>query len=208
MTVIAPVIRSVSAFGRPLVRIVVPPELIGRGNGASAVVSPAGTWVLSDRPVFRCSFPGAGPDTRYSLRVEDPSGGTLTAEKVGPAPEWQPAYRLPRGRVMTWTVSAKVGDRDYSATGRFGVLTEDEARRVRQSAARVKSLERAGVYRRAGLLTEAAAVLEKVPPSSRDDPAAERELVAIRKAMQPQVTWAKAEGPEPPAEEGSPPVSP
>ncbi|HEY3268254.1 MAG TPA: hypothetical protein VGM37_15140 [Armatimonadota bacterium] len=192
---VAPVDRSVAALGRPLVRIAAADSLAQRGGGAPGAtsLSPARTWVLSDRPEFRCSFPGAGPETRYAAQVEAASGDRLTAAQTGSSLKWHPAYRLLRGEKASWTVTARVGDREYSATGRFGVLTEGEADRVRVLAGRTAGIDKARVYRRAGLMLDALAFLETIPASSPHGKEAGRMLSEIRNAMRPEVEWRESE---------------
>jgi len=196
--ILPPFVRSVANLGRPLVSITAPSGLIPRDGSTSIVLSPAGTWVLSDRPVFRVRVPGSDADTRYILRVQVPSGEALSVEKVGESLEWQPAVRLPRGETITWTASARVGATDYAATGRFGVLTENQVEQVERHPSRVKGFERAQMYRTTGLLEEAAAVLEEEISTGGDRSPERRVLVEIREAMLPQVTWSEPEsaGPE------------
>lgn len=185
---IVPVERGIASFMRPMLSVAMTGGLRARGGDPSDTsrLSPARTWVTDDRPVFRCRFAGAGPETRYTVRLVAPSGEMLTTEIVGPELTWRPGFALPRGEALEWTVTATVGSRIYTATAGFGVLTEDEAARARSSAARVKGLERARLYRRAGLLLDAEAVLLK-------EPASRSELSEVQDAMRPQVAWAEPE---------------
>jgi hypothetical protein len=105
------------------------------------LVSPAGTRVLSERPAFRWRpAPGAA---RYEVYVADladdpvtPNSGRVTGTRWSLPPGVAP---LPRGRVLVWEVHAY--DREgaeigMAGEGRFEVVPQEEARRVRRLAAR------------------------------------------------------------------------
>lgn len=186
---LAPVVRSVGALGRALVRIPYDPDLLPRGGDHTAMMEPAGTWLLDDRPTFRCTLPGADKTTRYTLEVV-PLGGVgapVVHESTGRELVWRPWMRFPRGQKFTWTVKAAIGGHESVGWATFGVLTEDEAARVAGMSKGLTGLKLARLYRNAGLLLHAEEVLASVRPGSRDYETAQALLGEIRNLADPVV---------------------
>lgn len=186
--VVAPVVRSVASFAYASFSRANLSGLEVRGvNGDGTVdFQPTRTWLITDQPRFRCRFPNATSDTHYRVRLTGPSGDIITFEQTGPALDWRPSYRLPRGSKVAWTVDASNRDNEYTASGEFGVLTEDEVQRVRQSVEKLQGLSRARYYRKAGLLIEAQTILKRIPDTSPDYADAIRELAQIADELTPR----------------------
>jgi hypothetical protein len=163
----------------------------GDGNGPAlpgpdfTVSAPAGTRVLTDRPVFSWRmYPGAA---YYAVFVSDAADNPV-AQSVGrvPGTSWglpPKAAPLPRGRVLVWEVHAydDTGrELAFSGEGRFEVVTEREAAAVRAGATRAAGpVGRAAVYAGAGLLDDAQAALSRPGATGT---AADRLRAAVRAA--------------------------
>jgi|GEM_PF-5477109 len=186
--VVGPVVRSVASFAYASFSRTSVSGLEVRGviGDDTVDLQPTRTWLITDQPHIRCRFPNARLDTLYRVRLTGPSGDIITFEQTGPVLDWRPSYRLPRGAKLAWTVDASNRDNEYTASGEFGVLTEDEAQRVQKTGERLQGLARARHYRKAGLLIDAQTELKRIPVSSPDHADAIRELAQIADEMAPR----------------------
>jgi len=146
------------------------PELIGRsqaitrgsGNGvAFALVSPVGTVVQSDLPIFRWrELAGA---TAYVVNIYDSSFNQVASSPELPGTEWTASTPLAAGRVYLWQVTAiRNGERIKSPAtpapeARFRILEVAAATALEhaQASYRNSHLMLGILYLRAGILPEA-----------------------------------------------------
>ena len=162
-----------------------------RGGPAPAgkrfeLLLPVGTTVVSDNPVFRWTpLDGA---TGYVVSVFDERFEKVAESPTVVVPEWQAAPALPRGRVLSWQVSAKVRGNSVhapappAAEARFEVVDQQTADQI--AAMRREhpgnSLLLAMVLARAGALDEALGVLRGI-----DSPVAQQWTASIERMRRP-----------------------
>jgi hypothetical protein len=126
------------------------------------LLSPARAVIGSDRPTFKWEvMPGA---TSYRVYVGDAdSREVANSGELSPSvTEWTPSASLPRGKVYTWAVIAKVNGNDVIAPAasqpemRFKVLSGETLRDLTALQKRTRSHLALGVfYARAGMLEDA-----------------------------------------------------
>lgn len=125
------------------------------------VVGPAGTIVLTGRPVFRWrALQGA---SGYTVKIYDTNFNLVDSSESLSETQWKPVRPLPPGKIYTWQVAAmKEGSEVVSPSApapeaRFKVLGEAEAKELTRAlaAARNSHLARGVIYTKAGLLDEA-----------------------------------------------------
>jgi hypothetical protein len=126
------------------------------------LLSPARTVTADDRPTFKWeSMPGA---TSYRVYVGDSENreAVSSEELSSSSTEWTPSTSLPRGRVYTWVVIAKVNGGDVIAPAasqsemKFKVLSADALRELTKLQHSERSHLMMGIfYARAGMLEEA-----------------------------------------------------
>jgi hypothetical protein len=98
------------------------------------ILSPKGTAVVADRPVFRWQPLSAAAS--YVVAVFDDNFEKVAKSPSLTTPEWQPERPLARGRIFNWQVTAKVGGRTVrapvppAAEARFQVVSEDAASQI------------------------------------------------------------------------------
>jgi hypothetical protein len=146
-------------------------ELVGqrgalRGSPADGqsfrLLSPARTVTASDRPTFKWeAMPGA---TSYRVYVGDADNRAVvsSAELSSSITEWTPSTSLPRGKVYTWAVIAKVNGNDIIAPAadqpemKFKVLSADALQELTTLQASARSHLVMGLfYARVGMVEEA-----------------------------------------------------
>lgn len=146
-------------------------ELVGehgtlRGNPVEGqsfkLISPARTVTANDRPTLKwASIPGAA-----SYRVYVGDAGTCevasSGELLPPVTEWTPSAPLPRGKVYTWAVIAKINGSDVIVPAasqpemKFKVLSGETLRDLTALQTRTRSHLALGIfYARAGMLEDA-----------------------------------------------------
>lgn len=94
-----------------------------------ALIEPAGSLVLADRPTFRWeAVPGAA---RYRFELDDDSGA-LVAEAAtdGPSFTLPEGISLKEGIVYSWGVETKTGNQKHSAWGQFALIGKAERQRL------------------------------------------------------------------------------
>jgi hypothetical protein len=132
------------------------------------LVSPAGTTVTSDRPMFRWQ-PATGA-TKYVVAVFDEDFRKVAESPALTSAEWQPETALPREKVLNWQVTATIDGRAVRAPqppapeARFEVVSADTAAAI--DAARrehpANHLLVAVLLAKAGALDEASQELDAV----------------------------------------------
>ncbi len=146
-------------------------ELVGehgalRGNpvvGQSfKLLSPARTVIADDRPTFKWeAIPGA---TSYRVYVGDADSREVASsgELLPSVTEWTPSIQLPRGKVYTWAVIAKINGSDVIVPAasqpemKFKVLSGETLRDLTALQTRTHSHLALGIfYARAGMLEDA-----------------------------------------------------
>jgi hypothetical protein len=153
-----------------------------------AVLSPMGTMVLNDRPVFRWeAVAGAG---RYVVAVFDDGFQKVAESPSLTATEWTPEQPLARGRVYNWQVTAHVGKRTLrspappAAEARFEVAGLDASMQI-ENARRENPgnhLLLAVLLAKVGALDEAAQELDALEATDAATAESLRaSLLAIRK---------------------------
>jgi hypothetical protein len=174
------------------------PPIIGRLSAASAMllgaapptnpfdlISPAGTVVVSDRPVFRWSPWKQG--AMYQVSVFDENLEKIAESPLVSSAEWQPVDQLPRGRVLLWQVTASAGGETVHAPvppapeARFQVLGSEESAQleVARRAHPANHLLLAVLLAKAGVVEEAQRELDFLANSN---PNLAARLVASLKA--------------------------
>lgn len=134
----------------------------GSGEGVSfALLTPVGTAVQSDRPVFRWrSLSGA---SSYVVKIYDADFNEVAASQPLTETTWAASAALARGREYSWQVTAQVAGREIASPSppapeaRFKVLEQakaDELARARQTYAS-SHLTLGILYAQTGLLDDA-----------------------------------------------------
>jgi hypothetical protein len=178
------------------------------GQPPLPVLGPAATKVLPDRPVFRW-LPVADADY-YQVLVADEKDNILAKSPAKlTATFWQAPARLSRGKPLKWEVYAFSADgkqQAASATSRFLILPEGEAKRLEEARSRrsvTHPLAWAALAAQAGLRAEAEAtllsVLESPSVSEGDRDKARRWLGDVRDKATDLPTPAAAPSPAPEA---------
>jgi len=136
------------------------------------LAGPLGTAVETDRPVFRWkALPGAAS---YVVAVYDEDFESVATSPAVTGLEWQPVQPLPRGRVLNWQVTARVGADSVHAPvppapeARFSVIPADAEAQI-DAARRAhpgNHLLLAALYANAGALDDAARELGDVEPAT------------------------------------------
>jgi len=135
--------------------------LMGQGGEPSLeLITPAGTAVLSSRPVFR--WKSLGDAWNYSVRVYRPGLELQAASPAIAGTEWTPDADLPPGIDYEWQVAASRGAERVTlphppqTPPRFLVVDRAEAERLLRLATRpsISPLLLAVEYGRAGLIED------------------------------------------------------
>ncbi|MGH9832339.1 MAG: anti-sigma factor family protein [Blastocatellia bacterium] len=155
-------------------------ELIGKsdrlmgsaGEGYPfALLGPIGTVTMNDRPTFR--WGAFGDADSYVVRIYDADFNEVAVSPQLSETSWTVTRALGRGRIYSWQVTARVGDKEVASPvrpapeARFMVLDQAKANEL----AKAKS-DSAGSHLTLGILYAEAGLL--------DD--AERELQALLRA--------------------------
>lgn len=147
------------------------------------VLSPVGTVVLSQRPVFRWQrVPGA---TSYRVTVMDPESREVVLDTKAARTWLVPPKPLPRGRVLMWGVTATVGGTEVyapkppAAEARFKILDASQVARLRGEvgASTASHVDKGVMYAREGLLDDAE---REFKTELKANPRSERTLELIR----------------------------
>lgn len=133
--------------------------LMGRSEDSSfALLSPAGTLILSDHPTFRWqALEGA---TAYKVSVLDTSFNVVMESAPIAQAEWTTSRALERGRVYLWQVTASRDGREITAPAaprpeaRFKIISQAKAREL-QRIANESHLTAGIIYAHNGLLDDA-----------------------------------------------------
>jgi hypothetical protein len=136
------------------------------------LAGPLGTAIETDKPVFRWK-PLAGA-TSYVVAIFDENFDQVATSPAVSTLEWQPAQPLPRGRVLNWQVTARIGGETVHSPippapeAHFSIVpaeTEaqiDGARRAHPG----NHLLLAAMYAKAGALDDAERELASVDPAT------------------------------------------
>lgn len=140
---------------------------MGEGGTESTfnIVGPAGTNLLSDRPLF--TWVPVKNATGYQVVVQDDQGRVVADSHLlrgAATTHWQPVASLPRGRTLHWSVTAQNGETrppiapdKFHPVALFTVLDQVKAEAIKRQASLIadspKSL--AVLYARADLLDDA-----------------------------------------------------
>ena len=168
--------------------------IVLRGNGNQSesfnVISPYGTLITTDRPVFRwTALTGA---TSYTVSIYDARLNLIETSEPLTETEWPVRNRLRRGMVYTWIVTAiKDGKESLAPTlparAEFKVIEEAALAELNRSIN--QSLSRAArgmLYANAGLLDEAEQELNAHIASHPEDERTKKLLDTIRSWRSPQ----------------------
>jgi hypothetical protein len=151
-------------------------------------VIPVGTAVFSDRPAFQWQAPKGARDFRiavYDANFELVESGPVVQGEV-----WVSSKRLPRGKVLSWTVSAMVHGGRVTAPhapepeARFRVATEDEAAQMEavRQATPPSDLRVALTAARLGFREEAREALDRLDAQNPGSPL----LARLRASVPPK----------------------
>jgi hypothetical protein len=126
-----------------------------------ALLGPVGTVVMSDRPTFR--WRALDRANSYVVRIYDADFNEVVASPQLSANSWTVTRALERGRIYSWQVTARVGDKEVvspvkpAPDARFMVL--DQAKANEMAKAKSESadshLTLGVLYAQAGLLDDA-----------------------------------------------------
>lgn len=151
------------------------------------LLSPARAVISSDRPTFKWeAMPGA---TSYRVFVGDADNREVasSAELLPSLTEWTPSTRLPRGRVYTWAIIAKVKGSDIIVPAasqpemKFKVLSAEVLRDLTILRNSTRSHLALGIYyARAGMLEEAAREFKELVKQNPRSPTALKLLRSIQ----------------------------
>jgi hypothetical protein len=132
---------------------------MGKGEDSTfALLGPAGTLIMNDRPTFRWqALAGA---ISYKVSVLDTSFNVVIESAPVAQTEWQASRALERNKIYLWQVTAIRDGREVIAPispqpeARFKIISQAKARELRQPAN--ESHLRAGIiYAHNGLLDDA-----------------------------------------------------
>ena len=145
------------------------------------LLSPIGTTVLTDRPVFAwMPAPGA---TSYLVAVYDENFEKVLESPPVSVTEWQPDTPLPRGRIYNWQVTTEIGGHTVHAPippapeARFQVVPQETAGQI-ETARRVhpaNHLLLAALCAQAGALDDARKELDQLAATDPGTAAALRD---------------------------------
>jgi hypothetical protein len=171
-------------------------ELIGeqgvlRGSASAdqtfRLLSPARIVTANDRPTFKWeALPGA---TSYRVYVGDADNREVadSGELQATLAEWTPSIPLPRGKVFTWAVIAKVEGRDVISPAasqpevRFKVLSADSLRELDALQNGPRSHLAMGLfYARVGMLDEAESEFKILARQNPNSPLALKLLLSVQ----------------------------
>lgn len=140
-----------------------------------SVLAPAGTVLISDRPVFR--WTGLEAATGYVVEVYDSQFKKVLASPEVTTFSWNATQSLPRGQVYSWQVKAVKDGREVTVPrppapqAKFRVLDQESSNEISRAKRAYGSshLTLALLYAKAGLLNEAEQelrLLQKANPQS------------------------------------------
>jgi len=166
-------------------------SFLGPDGAATAfpLTTPLGKVVLDDRPVFSWNpLQGA----TYRVHVTDEQFQPVAESESLTLPTWQPAQRLPRGRLLLWQVAATRGSETTRAPqppqpeARFYIATAEVGARIAAAQARtpVSRLELAMLYAEAGMRAECERELQLLAGENKGSPLIGRWLDEISNAKQ------------------------
>jgi len=150
------------------------------GPPAFRLLSPVGTAVEVDRPVFRWE-PLRGAST-YTVVVSTTDFQTTDFQEVASSPrlsatEWKPSRPLPRGAAYLWQVRALRDGQEVTSPkppepeARFRVLDPEQAAELSKARQTYRSHLLLGIlYAKAGLLDDAEKELEALKGLNQDSP--------------------------------------
>lgn len=159
------------------------PTMGGSSGGALALIGPAGAVIAGERPTFRW-LPLNGA-TSYQITITDPAAGY---KEVVSSPrlqgrKWTVGRPLERGRVYTWQITARAGDREVkSPEAKFKVLDPAAAGALARAnkiyAGRPLALGL--LYAEAGLLDDAERELKALVVANPQSPIAKSLWLDLR----------------------------
>ncbi len=159
------------------------PTMGGSSGGALALLGPAGAVIASRRPTFRWRpLNGA---TGYQITITDPAAGyrEVVSSPQVQGRKWTADRPLERGRIYTWQITARAGDREVkSPEAKFKVLDHAAAgalARVNRIYAG-RRLALGLLYAEAGLLDDAERELKALVVANPQSPIAKNLLRDLR----------------------------
>jgi hypothetical protein len=140
-----------------------PPREILMGPGDTArneLLSPRGTAVLGDTPLFKWRSIGTG--WRYQVHLFDATGTPFAESPSLEVPQWKADRALPSGSTLQWQVTAMNGEqretlgRPPESTAKFRIVDAPTAERLQTlERSRPSRLRLAIAYAHAGLIENA-----------------------------------------------------
>jgi hypothetical protein len=155
-------------------------------TGVGDIISPFGTVVESDHPLFR--WRALSGETSYIVTVFDSQYNRVAQSGLLPATEWMPNQALQRGTTYVWKVTARHnGEEIISPTppapeARFRVLEQavaDELARARRLHPN-SHLMMGVLYARAGMVDEAEREFQALVESNSNSSVARSLLLSVR----------------------------
>ncbi len=151
-----------------------------------ALLGPVGTVVMSDRPTLRWRAPG-GADS-YVVKVYDADFNEVAVSPQLSEPAWAVTRSLERGRIYSWQVTARVGDKEVispvkpAPDARFMILDQAKANELAnaKNAAEGSHLTLGVLYAQAGLLDDAERELQALLRANPQSTLAEKLLRSVR----------------------------
>jgi anti-sigma factor RsiW len=179
-------------------RIETPPtltELIGKSavlmgpadeGHPFALLGPVGTVVMSDRPTFRWRALG-GADS-YVVKIYDADFNEVAVSPQLSETAWTVTRSLERGRIYSWQVTARVGDKEVvspvrpAPEAKFMILDQAKANELAEAknASAGSHLTLGILYGQAGLLNDAERELQALLRANPQSALAQKLLRSVR----------------------------
>jgi len=151
-----------------------------------ALLGPVGTVVMSDRPTFR--WRALDRANSYVARIYDADFNEVAASPQLSENSWTVTRALERGRIYSWQVTARVGDKEVvspvkpAPDARFMVLDQAKANEIAKakSESADSHLTLGALYAQAGLLDDAERELQALLSANPQSALAQKLLSGVR----------------------------
>lgn len=155
-----------------------------------ALLSPVGTFVQGARPQFRWRAL-AGAES-YVVKIYDADFNEVAVSPSLTDTNWQASSALPRGRVYSWQVTARTGDKEIlspvkpAPDAKFMILEQAKVQELAQAqkAAAGSPLTLGILYAQTGLLDDAERELQTLLRANPQSPLAQKLLRSVRAKRQ------------------------
>ncbi len=151
-----------------------------------ALLGPVGTVVMSDRPTFR--WRALGGAESYVVKIYDADFNEVAVSPQLTETAWTVTRSLERGRIYSWQVTARVGDKEVASPvrpapeARFMILDQAEANELAEAknVSAGSHLTLGILYAQAGLLDDAERELQALLRANPQSALAQKLLRSVR----------------------------